>query len=71
MQPWSRRSVTEDRPQFGTLNPFLVEYDYQPRGITVWVNGVEQLAYVVPASEPDLSPTNLTVELVVHTARPV
>jgi len=41
--------------------PYLVEYDYQPRSITVWVNGVQQLRYDVPLGDDDLPPSRLSV----------
>ena len=44
--------------------PYLVEYDYQPRSITVWVNGVQQLRYNVPAGDDDLPPSRSSVVMI-------
>ncbi len=56
---WTARGWPDEETLTG--DPYLVEYDYQPRSLTVWVDGVEQLRYDVPDGEPDLPPSRLSI----------
>ena len=47
---WRYRADRQSYRSFQNVDPYLIEYDYQPDSLTVWIDGVEQ--FVARPSDP-------------------